>query len=227
MEVEIQVPDEVPVMTLPDVAFFPQALLPLKIFEPRYRHMLRDVLATNRLFAVACLDTGAAASGGQFEPPHRVACIGLVRACQKGGDGTSRVLLQGLCRVAIESIVGDEPYRRIRIRALESSPGAEPGENAKLQSELSRLIRLRLRLSPGESEGMNDLLGAVDDPEIFADIAAFNLCKNAPLKQKLLETLDVNRRLALLLKILRGEVDAEILRLKLRGGPHGDGASLN
>jgi Lon protease-like protein len=227
MEIEIQVPDEVPVMTLPDVAFFPQALLPLQIFEPRYRHMLRDVLATNRLFAVACLDPSAAASGDQFEPPHRVACIGLIRACQKNDDGTSRVLLQGLCRVAIESIVGDEPYRRIRIRALESKPGAEPGENAKLQSELSTLIRLRLKLSPGEPEGMSDLLGAVDDPEIFADIAAFNLCKNAPLKQKLLETLDVNRRLALLLKILRTDVNSAVLELKLRGCLPDDQISMN
>jgi Lon protease-like protein len=58
MEVEIQVPDEVPVMTLPNLAFFPQALLPLHIFEPRYRQMLRDVLASNRIFAVACLIWG-------------------------------------------------------------------------------------------------------------------------------------------------------------------------
>jgi Lon protease-like protein len=226
MEVEIQVPDEVPVMTLPNVAFFPQALLPLQIFEPRYRHMLRDVLATNRLFAVACLDSGAAAVSDQFEPPHRVACIGLVRACQKNEDGTSRVLLQGLCRVAIEAIVGDEPYRRIRIRALESQPGAEPGENAKLQSELSRLISLRLKLAPGV-EGMTELLGSVDDPEIFTDIAAFNLCTNAPLKQKLLETLDVNRRLALLLKILRSDVDTAVLHLKLRSGLPDDRISMN
>jgi len=214
-------------MTLPNVAFFPQALLPLQIFEPRYRAMLRDVLATNRLFAVACLDTGAeASSGGQFEPPHRIACIGLVRACQKNEDGTSRVLLQGLCRVAIEAIVGDDPYRRIRIRALESKPGAEPGENEKLQSELSRLIRLRLKLGPGV-EGVTELLGSIDDPEIFADVAAFNLCTNAPLKQKLLETLDVNRRLALLLKILRSDVDTAVLHLKLRGGPPDERISLN
>jgi Lon protease-like protein len=227
MEVEIQVPDEVPVMTLPNVAFFPQALLPLQIFEPRYRRMLCDVLATNRIFAVACLDPDAVASGGQFEPPHRVACIGLVRACQKNDDGTSRVLLQGLCRVAIESIVGDEPYRRIRIRALESQPGAEPGENARLRSELSRLIRLRLRLSPGDQEGMGDLLGAVDDPEVFADIAAFSLCTNASLKQKLLETLDVNRRLAMLLKILRSDVDTAVLHMKLRGGPPDERIPMN
>jgi ATP-dependent Lon protease len=225
MEVEIQVPDEVPVMTLPNLAFFPQALLPLHIFEPRYRQMLRDVLESNRIFAVACLDDEA--SGEQFEPPHRVACIGLVRACQKNENGTSNLLLQGLCRVAIDAIVGEEPYRRIRIRALASAPGADPGENARLRLELSRLIKLKLRLSPGGSEGMTDLLKTVEDPEIFADIAAFNLCDDVPVKQKLLETLDVNRRLLLLLKVVRSEIDAAILHLKLQGGLPDDRISLN
>lgn len=205
-------------MTLPNLAFFPQALLPLHIFEPRYRRMLRDVLASNRIFAVAGLDSGAAAGQGRFEPPHRVACIGLVRACQANGNGTSNLLLQGLCRVAIEAIVGDEPYRRIRIRALASEPGAAPDENARLRAELSRLIRLKLKLSPGGSQGMTDLLKSVEDPEVFADIAAFNLCDDAPLKQKLLETLDVNRRLLLLLKAVRSEIDSAILRMNLQGG---------
>jgi Lon protease-like protein len=227
MEVEIQVPDEVPVMTLPDLAFFPQALLPLHIFEPRYRRMLRDVLASNRIFAVACLDSEAAASHGRFEPPHRVACIGLVRACQENSNGTSNLLLQGLCRVSIEAILGDEPYRRIRIRALVSEPGAAPSENAKLRTELSRLIKLKLRLSPGGSEGMTDLLKTVEDPEVFADIAAFNLCDDAPVKQKLLETLDVNRRLLLLLKVVRSEIDSAILRMNLQGGLPDDNIPLN
>lgn len=214
-------------MTLPNLAFFPQALLPLHIFEPRYRHMLRDVLESNRIFAVACLDSDAAVSPERFEPPHRVACIGLVRACQKNENGTSNLLLQGLCRVAIEAIVGDEPYRRIRIRALTSEPGAAPGENARLRLELSRLIKLKLRLSPGGSEEMTDLLKTVEDPEIFADIAAFNLCDNAPVKQKLLETLDVNRRLLLLLQVMRTEIDAAVLHLRLQGSLPDDQISQN
>jgi ATP-dependent Lon protease len=225
MEVEIQVPEEVPVMTLPNVAFFPQAILPLRIFEERYRRMLRDVLDGNRIFAVAGLDY--ASSTGQFEPPHKVACIGLIRACQKNDDGTSRVILQGLCRVRIEAILGDTPYRRIRIRPLASNPGAAPDENARLQSELTRLINLRLKLSPAGEEGMGPMLAAVNDPESFVDIAAFNLCKNAPLKQKLLETLDVNRRLALLLAILRSEVDSAIAQLRLGGGMSDDEISMN
>jgi ATP-dependent Lon protease len=59
---------------------------------------------------------------------------------------------------------------------------------------------------------MTDLLGSVEDPEVFADIAAFNLCDDAPVKQRLLETLDVNRRLLLLLKVVRSEIDSAILR---------------
>ncbi len=227
MEVEIQVPDEVPVMTLPELAFFPQALLPLRIFEPRYRQMLQDVLEGNRLFAVACLDSDAAAVDPEREPPHRVACIGLIRACQGNDDGTSNLLLQGLCRVSIEAIVGEEPYRRIRVKALSSEPGAEPGENARLRTELTRLIKLKLKLSPGGIEGMGELLRSVEDPEIFSDIAAFNLCQSAPVKQRLLETLDVNRRLVLLLQVLRTEIDAALLNLKLQGGLPDDHISQN
>src|SRR5437868_1850136 len=143
MDMEITLPDEVPVMTLPNIAFFPQALMPLHIFEPRYRHMLRDVLATNRLFAVAGLDLARMNEPGQFEPPHRIASVGIIRACQKNENGTSNLLLQGLCRVEITAILRDEPYRRIRVRALMSQPGASDDENQLLRRELARLLNLK------------------------------------------------------------------------------------
>src|SRR5471030_152531 len=137
MEMEITLPDEVPVMTLPNVVFFPQALLPLHIFESRYRQMLKDVLTADRLFAVAGLDSRLADIPGRFEPPHRIASVGIVRACQKNDNGTSNLLLQGLARVEVVEILADEPYRRIRIRALASAPGAPSGENQRLRKELS------------------------------------------------------------------------------------------
>ena len=89
MELEITLPEEIAVMTLPGMAFFPQALLPLHIFEARYRRMLRDALDSHRLFAVAGLDLGKTGSG--FEPPYRVATVGMVRACQERQDGTSNL----------------------------------------------------------------------------------------------------------------------------------------
>ena len=217
MEMEITLPDEVPVMTLPNVVFFPQALLPLHIFEARYQDMLKDVLSTNRLFAIAGVDPVLASSADQFEPPHRIASVGIVRACQKNDDGTSNLLLQGLARVEVVGILTDDPYRRIHIRALTSKPGASGDENQRLRAELARLLSLKLRLAASGSSEMTDFLKTVDDPETFVDIAAFSLCENAGLKQKLLETLDVNRRLQLFTRQVKVEIDSIKLRRKLQG----------
>jgi len=217
MEMEITVPHEVPVMTLPNTAFFPQALMPLHIFEPRYRAMLVDVLASNRLFAVAGLDPAAMQDPERFEPPHRVASVGIVRACQKNANGTSNLLLQGICRVEIVRILRDEPYRRIQVRALASAAGASADENQALRRELARLLGLKLRLAADGSKELTSFLKTVEDPEAFIDIAAFSLCEDAGLKQKLLETLDVHQRLELFGRRLRHEIDTLKLQRKLQG----------
>ena len=227
MEMEITVPDEVPVMTLPDTAFFPQALMPLHIFEPRYQTMLRDVLATNRLFAVAGIDPRKAAKHGEFEPPYRVATLGIVRACQKNDNGTSNLLLQGLCRVSIIDIVTDAPYRRIRIEALSSAPGASAEENETLRQEIARLLKLKSRLSQAQQREMMRFLNSVQDPEAFVDIAAFSLCENSGLKQRLLETLDVHDRLQLFGDRLRREIEMLKLRRKLQGSLSDDRVADN
>lgn len=215
MDLEITLPEEVAVMTLPGVAFFPQALLPLHIFEPRYREMLRDSLDSHRLFAVAGLNVAKMASA--FEPPYPVATVGIVRACQGREDGTSNLLLQGVTRVKVEAIVTEKPYRRIKVRALASDPGASEEENARLRAQLSRLLSTRLRLSGEGPADMTKFLRTIEDPETFVDLAAFNLCGDARLKQRLLETLNVRERIALLSAWARREVDALRLRKTLQG----------
>ncbi len=229
MEMEITLPHEVPAMTLPNTAFFPQALMPLHIFEPRYRRMLRDVLATDRLFAVAGLDLRhlAEPSLSLFEPPHRIATVGIVRACQENDDGTSNLLLQGICRVEIMAVARDEPYRRIAVRALASQPGATFEANHNLRRELSRLLSLRSKLAATGSAEMTTFLKTVEDPETFVDIAAFSLCDDAILKQKLLETLNVHQRLELFGRRLRSEIEEIKLRRRLQGSLPDENITLN
>jgi Lon protease-like protein len=225
MEMEIIVPSELAVMTLPEVAFFPQALLPLHIFEPRYRLMLKDILASHRLFAVAGLDSNAAQT--TFEPTHRIATVGIVRACQKNENGTSNLLLQGLSRVEIQSVVREEPYRKIKVRTLASRSGGTIEENLRLRATLVRLLSLKQRLN-GESAGdFSKFLKTIEDPEVFVDIAAFNLCDDPRFKQQLLETLDVHQRLHLYATRLRDEIGAIKLRKKLQGGLSDEQISSN
>lgn len=213
-EVEITLPDDVPAMTLSETTFFPQALMPLHIFEPRYRAMLVDVLGGNRLMVVAGSDNRP---GRAAETPRRVATVGIVRACQANPDGTSDLLIQGLCRVAITGIVCEEPYRRIRIRPLASEAGAAEAENARSRNEVARLINLKLKLAAGSTGQLAAFLKTIQDPETFVDVAAFNLCDNAGVKQRLLETLDVHQRLKLYAWRLRVEIEGLRLRRILQG----------
>ena len=225
MEIELTLPEEVPVMTLPNVTFFPQALLPLRIFEPRYRAMLRDALDSHRLFAVAGLNMQRMASA--FEPPYRIATVGIVRASQEHEDGTSNLMLQGITRVEFTEIITDTPYRRVRIRALPSDPGASDAENARQRARLSRLLSTRFRLGGDGSSELTKFLRSIDDPEVFTDLAAYNLCNDTRLKQRLLETLSVRERLALLNHWAQGEVDAIKLRRSLQGELSDDNISNN
>ncbi len=214
METEIIVPEKIAVMTLPDVAFFPHALMPLHIFEQRYRLMLRSVLRSHRIFAIAGLDPS---SDPSEERGQRIATAGIVRACNQNADGTSNLLLQGLVRVECEGVVQEDPYRVIRVRPLASTAGAPEDENQKLRRRVERLLALKRQLGSPVPPGFTQFLRTVDDAEIFVDLAAFTLCENTPLKQKLLETLDVNQRLQLYGHALRTEVDRLTLHRKLQG----------
>lgn len=225
---EIELPREVPAMTLPETVFFPQALLPLHIFEPRYRHMLRDVLASHRLFAVVQLDEAAARRDSEaFEPPHPVATVGIVRACQKNDNGTSNLLLQGLCRVRLVRIVREAPYRYIEILPLHSVPGGSPEELANLRNRAVELLGVKRKLGLEVPEPMAEFLAQVSDPEAFSDLAAFNACDDAGEKQRLLETLDIKRRLERYGQMLQREISAAQLRRKLQGGLSDDAIPLN
>src|SRR3979411_1417729 len=116
----MKIPSEVPVMTLPNATLFPQALLPLYIFEPKYRQMLSDALHSNRMFLVAMQRPGSTR-----ELPSPVAGLGLIRVSVGHRDGTSHLILQGLARVELAEAVRYKPYRIQRIRGVETPPGAK------------------------------------------------------------------------------------------------------
>jgi Lon protease-like protein len=213
----LHVPDTVPVMTLPNTVFFPQALLPLHIFEPRYRHMLRDVLARDRLFAVARMDSAGTAQTGASEPAHAIATVGIVRACQKSDNDTSNLLLQGVCRIEIQNIVRENPYRLIHVKPLATVSGGNQPELEIERLEVMRLLNLRRRLGSPVPKGMTQFLESIEDVDTFADIAAFNLCEDGEFKQTLLEELDTRRRLQLFAARLKADIEDQKLRRKLQG----------
>src|SRR5688572_32825205 len=138
----MEIPSAVPVMTLPSATLFPQALLPLYIFEPRYRRMLTDSLNTNRMFSVAMQKPGRTR-----ETPCPVAGLGLIRVSVGHNDGTSHLILQGLTRVKLQETVQYKPYRVQRIQPLVAAETDNVTIDA-LVAKVHELVEQRLEIAP-------------------------------------------------------------------------------
>lgn len=214
----LAIPDQAPVMTLSGVAFFPGALMPLHIFEPRYRAMLDDVLAGERLFAVVGLDDKLASDTGAFEPPFAIGSLGIIRASHLNDDGTSNLLLQGITRVRVIDIMHESPYRIARIEPLATFAGTtSPDRLAHQKSRLLRLMQEHQKLGGEVPPEMVSFLDSQEDHATVIDIAASFLCPDTTKQQKLLETLNTSRRYHLYLRYLSGENARLALDKQLRG----------
>lgn len=195
-------------MILPNVSLFPGMMLPLFIFEPRYRKMLLDVLEGDRLFAVAMQEPTAI-----DEEPASVGGIGMVRASRDNPDGTSNLFLQGLARVIVHGVEEREPYPRLRIE-----PVAPPDETSlkaeALALKVKELVRRQLgleerdeldELTPDMSDPkrqLADSVASLESPPQIADLVTYALIADPSRKQELLETLVIEDRLDKLILFL-------------------------
>jgi ATP-dependent Lon protease len=217
----MKLPDAVPVMILPNATLFPQALLPLYIFEPRYRKMLADSLNTHRMFSVAMQKPGS-----KRESPSPVAGLGLIRVSVGHNDGTSHLVLQGIARVELVEAVRYKPYRVQRIRPLESPPCNDVAIDALL-AKVRELLEERIRLglgfpgsiapkakpleaTPGFSP--EEVLGYLDklsDPEQVADLVSCHVLSGPSQRQAILETVHLESRLKTLIHFLMAEISRQ------------------
>jgi len=223
---EIEIPSEVAVMTLGSAVLFPQAMMPLYIFEPRYREMLNDVLMGDRIFAIAGLNE-AATNAVENEIPHRVAGIGVIRACKKNPDGTANLVLQGLARVEFKSILTEVPYRKVKIQEYLSETGGPGAELDAIKLGVINLLKTQIRLGADIPREVVSFLKGMNDNESVLDLAIYTLCSSSQLKQDLLETRGIIPRYHKFQSFLLSEIETLKLENKLKGDLNDDGLSNN
>ena len=204
MEDSASLPAQVPVMPLPGALLFPHALLPLYIFEERYREMLEHALNHHRMFSVALIKPDRM----EWESPSdffHIAGVGLIRACVGRGDGTSNLILQGLERVRFTDFEQESPFPIATIEPLESesSTSVETEALAAKVLELYSKLRMRGRELP---EKLDRYLSDLNDVEMLADLMASTFVNDPLRRQQVLEELVLNQRLRLLIQYLREEI---------------------
>ena len=218
------IPKQLPVMTLRGVVLFPKAMMPLRIFEERYKEMLDEVLNTTRMFGIVCERENVAEDEVHMEHPFGVATAGLIRVSKKHDDGTSFVLLQGIRRVKVRGIVQEMPYRIIESEEMES---IQDVSSHKIRKEIEQALEQNKLLGGEVTDEMLEFLNPLEDDDAFVDLAAFTLCKHTLRKQAMLEVQHLSKRASMLLTDLHRENDRLATIKQLMNQSEDDDAAQN
>lgn len=206
---------EVPVMTLGGCVFLPGQYLPLRIFEPRYRRMLRETLEGSGEFAVSMRDDSRV-DAMDDEPPCPFTCIGRIAGHVANEDGTFDVVLEGVQRARVLGRVRTDPYPVLGVELVPSDETTTAGEDVRAM--LSTCSRL---LSGGGTEGASVLRrfeSLSGSPGTLADAVAGIFFDDSKVRRRVLEMLSWRERFQYVLERL-GRIGwrSEIERSDARG----------
>ena len=183
-----------PIFPLPDITFFPHTLLPLHLFEARYRAMALDALARDRRLAIVQLQPGYEASYAGRPAVHAVAGAGEIVGSERLANGRYNIVVRGDFRVRIAAeIPSDTLYRVVRAERLEDV--APPGDVSALLARIRNACRRLLKALDRPDDLLDAALAEGQLPGVVADRVAGAVLPGAAVRQELLETLDVDRRL--------------------------------
>lgn len=214
--------DAIPVFPLAQVVLFPEAMLPLHVFEPRYRAMIEHCMKTHRAMVVAQV------IGGEDEHGRpRIAPISggaLVIEHQSLADGRSNIVLLGQARLRLEEHAPDatRPYRMARATILEDRVvSVSENDRASLVAVATMFATEVKKHDPNFSFRMPATLDAAH----IADLCAFHLVVDAGVRQAVLDELDPRARVQIVLSQLALQHSA--MRGTDRSRSRGGGSALN
>ncbi len=185
---------------------FPHVLLPLHVFEERYRHLVRDLVAApedERLFGVVAIREGHEVGSDNVRALHAVGCVARLRRVEPYADGRFHIVSTGAQRFRLVAVDSHLPYLRARVELLGEPVGELAG--ALVASVQSLFARYRQLLGAGLGDDLPD------DPSTLSYLVASTAVLELADRQRLLEVPDTAGRLRQELRLLRRETT--LLRL--------------
>ncbi len=216
MPEKIRIPDELAILPVRDMVLFPGGVLPLTVGRESSLALLASLEGTDRMLGVvAQLDP-------RVEEPadadlHRVGTLAKLHKTVKLPNVNNVVIfVEGLARIRVEGLIGLKPFLRAKVSPVEDIVGPRDAELTALERNARELFREVVAKSPQLSDDLQTVVVNIDDPVRLADFIAANLSLSTLLRQELLETADVRKRLETLVRELSKELEVLELRNKIQ-----------
>ena len=214
-EKRISLPEVLPVLPVRDTVLFPGAVLPLTVGRESSLALVNSLEGDEKLLGVvAQLDP-------RIEDPsaadlHKVGTLAKVHKTVKMPNGNVVVFLEGLQRIRITELVTIRPFLKARIEAQPDVTGDIDAELEALQRNAQDLFRDVVSHSPQLSDDLQSVAMNIEDPGRLADFIAGTLPSLSTLvRQELIETPNVRKRLEALIRELSKELEVLELRSKI------------
>jgi uncharacterized protein len=201
-----------PIFPLPNVVLFPQTVIPLHIFEERYRTMTRDALASDRMIVTALLCEGWENEYEKSPAVHDVACLSKIETYEELEDGKYNLVLSGVQRVRVIREIPHSPYRLAEVENLKYAACDE--QSAEVIGRRNRMAGLFARfteLATSSSKSHATDLVSLYSFETLVNTVAATLNLPAQEKQGLLEIDDLTQRCDILVPVLQQQLEILIL----------------
>src|SRR5688500_1537218 len=213
----IAIPEELPILPLRDTVLFPNSFMPLAVARESSVRLIDEALSAGKLIGVFTQRDASVEEPGQ-DDLYQVGTASHIHKMFKLPDGSLRLIVQGLARLTLDEVLESRPYLHARV-----SPAAEALEDAD-RLEIDALLRniktnfqQVVSLSPLLSEDLQTLASNITEPGRLSDFIASSLTTIAtPVKQEVLETLDVRARMDALNRILIKELEVLELGSKIQ-----------
>ncbi len=213
----LSIPSELPILPLRDTVLFPNSFMPLAVARESSVRLIDDAIANGKLIAVFTQRDASMEEPGQ-DDLYAVGTATHIHKMFKLPDGSLRLIVQGLARLALEEVVSTQPYLRARVRAAaEDSSDDDRLEIDALARNIKTNFQQVVSLSPLLSDDLQTLATNITEPGRLADFIASSLSTiSTPIKQEVLETLDIRARMDNLNRILIKELEVLELGSKIQ-----------
>jgi ATP-dependent Lon protease len=210
---EIKLADELPVLPIRNAVLFPGAVAPFDVGREKSVALVEDIENLNQPIIVIFAQRDPSTDDPGQEDLYPVGVAARVLKALKHSSGNYSLILQGLLRVRMESVLSNTPYLKARVSRLDE-PKAEDVEAEALSMSLRDIAKQVIQLMPELPREAGSLIDSINEPGQLADLVAANLDAPVDEKSTLLETIDVKDRIRKVLRLLTRQL--EILKMRER-----------
>ena len=206
--------ERLPILPLAEVVIFPYVMMPVVVGEPRQIKLVEHVLARDKLVAVFSKRTGSEDEGelGRFYP---TGCAATILKMFKMPDGKMGLLLQGLARIRLEELLERDPFLLGRISPVREDQRSSI-KTARLRQELLNKFQIYNESIGQIQDEVKEAILNIREAGKLADVIAANLNISVEMRQKILDTLDLDKRLLAVIRLLQRELKLKELHEQIR-----------